>query len=221
MVTKPGPEIELDDLTNNHQNDSLQTERQEDKLMPTAVLEGEADELSTWAWASAIWLVILSIPLLVFPRFLLFVASPPNTLARDTLTPLESFLSLQLGIGLLVVAFTLVTSVPSHHPADALRQRQDAVGHPLLIPLTVAFWLVAFLAYNTSVDHIGQLGFVLFIGNGGLGLWGAYVMIFQGPPPKSKKTGADKHTSSFLFGNKNAASAQKKKWRKEQLSKDQ
>jgi len=48
-------------------------------------------------------LVILSIPLLVFPRFLLFVASPPNTLARDTLTPLESFLSLQLGIGLLVV----------------------------------------------------------------------------------------------------------------------
>jgi hypothetical protein len=30
----------------------------------------------------------------------------------------------------------------------------------------------------------------------------------------SKKTGADKHTSSFLFGNKSAASVQKKQWLK-------
>jgi len=32
----------------------------------------------------------------------------------------------------------------------------------------------------------------------------------------SKKTGADKHTSSFIFGNKSAASLQKKRWKKEQ-----
>jgi hypothetical protein len=32
----------------------------------------------------------------------------------------------------------------------------------------------------------------------------------------SKNTGADKRTSSFLFGNKSAASVQKKQWTNEQ-----
>lgn len=42
-----------------------------------------------------------------------------------------------------------------------------------------------------------------------------YKILFNGPTVRSKKTGADKHTSAFLFGNVNAASVQKKKWRKE------
>ena len=38
---------------------------------------------------------------------------------------------------------------------------------------------------------------------------------FEGTGNYSNKTGADKHTSSFLFGNKAAASHQKKLWKKE------
>jgi hypothetical protein len=36
--------------------------------------------------------------------------------------------------------------------------------------------------------------------------------IFGNSSSVSKKTGADKHTSSFLFRNKAAASVQKKEW---------
>ncbi|KAG8713490.1 hypothetical protein FRC11_011979 [Ceratobasidium sp. 423] len=187
----------------------------EEELMPKAVLEGEADDLSTWAWVSATWLVFLATCLLIFPRFLLFLSTPPGALSRESLTPLEQFLSTQLGIGLLVVSFALVTSIPSHHPADAERQYGSTLNHPLLIPLTTGFGFIAFLAYNKPVDEVGSLGFLVFMGNGLCALYGSYLILFNGPTVRSKKTGADKHTSAFLFGNKNAASVQKKKWRKE------
>ncbi|CAE6517690.1 unnamed protein product [Rhizoctonia solani] len=201
--------FEMDELNEN----SATSEKEE--LMPKAVLEGEADDLSTWAWVSAIWLVILAAFLLLFPRFLLFLSNPPGSLARESLTSLEQFLSTQLGIGLLVVSFTLVTSIPSHHPVDAIQQYGGARNHPLLIPLTSGFAFIAFLAYNKSVEEIGSLGFLVFMGNGLCALYGSYLIVFSGPTVRSKKTGADKRTSAFLFGNKNAASVQKKKWRKE------
>ena len=40
-------------------------------------------------------------------------------------------------------------------------------------------------------------------------------LIFEGTGNFSNKTGADKHTSRFLFGSKASASAQKKLWKKE------
>jgi len=159
-------------------------------------------------------LTALATCLLLFPRFLLFLSTPPGGLARESLTSLEQFLATQLGIGLIVVSFTLVTSIPSHHPADATKMYGGAHNHPLLIPLTAGFSFIAFISYNKPVTEIGSLGFFVFLGNGFLGLYGSYLMLFEGPTLRSKKTGADKHTSSFLFGNKNAASVQKKNWRK-------
>ena len=44
-------------------------------------------------------------------------------------------------------------------------------------------------------------------------------MVFEGTSRYSRKTGADKHTSRFLFGNKAAASSRKKEWKKQQDSK--
>jgi hypothetical protein len=40
-------------------------------------------------------------------------------------------------------------------------------------------------------------------------------ILFGGESSISKTTGADKRTSRFIFGNKAAASAQKKAWKKE------
>lgn len=45
--------------------------------------------------------------------------------------------------------------------------------------------------------------------------WMVEQIMFAGSELRSKKTGADKHTSAFMFGNKSAASSQKKEWRKE------
>ncbi|KAL5635578.1 hypothetical protein ACGC1H_004398 [Rhizoctonia solani] len=209
----PNPPPNEESFEMNEVNENSTSEKEE--IMPKAVIEGEADDLSTWAWVSAVWLLILASCLLIFPRFLLFLSTPPGSLVRESLTFLEQFLATQLGVGLLVVSFTLVTSIPSHHPADAIQQYGVPRNHPLLIPLTSGFAFIAFLGYNKPIDEIGSLGFLVFIGNGICALYGSFLILFNGPTVRSKKTGADKHTSSFLFGNKNAASVQKKKWRKE------
>jgi uncharacterized membrane protein YuzA (DUF378 family) len=115
-------------------------------------------------------------------------------------------------------------------------RHQRVPRHPLLVPLTVAGSLSAFLAYNTK--SVGSLASIVFVGAGIIGLCGTWAVrsvepfysraidgfnivqaIFGASSSVSRKTGADKHTSSFLFGNKSAASVQKKEWRKQQKHK--
>jgi hypothetical protein len=42
--------FEMDEL-----NDDPSRSTEQEELMPKAVMEGEADSLSTWAWLSALW----------------------------------------------------------------------------------------------------------------------------------------------------------------------
>jgi hypothetical protein len=89
-------------------------------------------------------------------------------------------------------------------------------------------------AYNGV--QVGTLSTLVLLGSGALAVWGIWAVspslprsrhAFTHEPPQllfeqegsfSRKTGADKHTSSFLFGNKSAASKQKKEWKKQQSS---
>lgn len=163
-----------------------------------------------WAWGAAAVLVATAIPLLLFPRFILFLAESSGNGARTTLTPLESFLALHIGIMLVAIASTLVLNIPS--PADLLTSKHRSPGHPLLGPLSAACTLIAVISYNTK--SVGSLSLLVSLGSGAIGLWGFWAIMFEGTSSFSKKTGADKHTSRFLFGNKAAASSQKKRWRK-------
>ncbi|KZT26528.1 hypothetical protein NEOLEDRAFT_1132039 [Neolentinus lepideus HHB14362 ss-1] len=86
--------------------------------------------------------------------------------------------------------------------------------HPALGPLTGACLLSAFLAWNTS--NVGPLATLVFLGASTIGSFGLWVIVFAGSARISRKTGTDKHTSSFIFGNKNSASKQRKQWKKEQ-----
>ncbi|KAJ9092004.1 hypothetical protein QFC19_008872 [Naganishia cerealis] len=74
------------------------------------------DVISYWAIGASIWFAILALPLLLFPRLLLFLSQtrPEGTsfLAKaaqshgqhyDDLSPLEKFLCTQLGLGIVVV----------------------------------------------------------------------------------------------------------------------
>ncbi|KAJ7097869.1 hypothetical protein B0H15DRAFT_823076 [Mycena belliarum] len=171
-----------------------------------------------WAWTTASLLTLISLILAVSPRLLLFVsqtADDPEQ-KRNVLTSLESFLALHAGIWLSAVAISLVLNIPSVPPIDVLPQHQQTARHPLLIPLTVAGSLSAFLAYNTKT--VGTLASMVFVGSSIIGLCGAWVAVFGNSSSVSKKTGADKHTSSFIFGNKSAASVQKKRWLKQRTS---
>ncbi|KAJ7111581.1 hypothetical protein C8R43DRAFT_1041483 [Mycena crocata] len=175
--------------------------------------EASPDAVSTfWAWSTASLLLLIAFGLSVSPRFLLFLSETGNDLEkRADLTPLESFLTLHASIWLTGVAVSLVLNIPSAPPVDTVpRHQQAAPRHPLLIPLTVSASLSAFLAYNTS--SVGTLASIVFVGSGIIGLWGTWAAVFGNSSSVSKKTGADKHTSSFLFGNKSSASRQKKEW---------
>ncbi|KDQ60951.1 hypothetical protein JAAARDRAFT_31945 [Jaapia argillacea MUCL 33604] len=169
--------------------------------------------MSSWAWTSAGLLSALAILLLLSPRLILF-ASEASTERRTQLTSLESFLCVHFGILLGATAISLVLCIPSSSPISPPSSEQGLHSHPLLGPLTAASALSAFLAYNTPT--VGMLSFLVFLGTGTIAGFGLWAMMFAGSSRTSKKTGADKHTSAFLFGNKASASKQKKVWKKEQ-----
>ncbi|KAJ7109445.1 hypothetical protein C8R44DRAFT_802534 [Mycena epipterygia] len=173
------------------------------------------DGVSTfWAWTTASLLILFSLVLSVSPRLLLFLSETTNALEKRTsLTHLESFLALHASIWLSAVAISLVLNIPSVPPVDVLPRHQQIVpNHPLLVPLSAAGSLSAFLAYNTR--SVGTLASIVCVGSSVIGLWGTWAAVFGGSSRVSKKTGADLHTSSFIFGNKSAASVQKKEWLK-------
>ncbi|KAJ6630870.1 hypothetical protein B0H10DRAFT_1983549 [Mycena sp. CBHHK59/15] len=203
-------DIEMDDLSNRPPSSATPTAPSEETVL---------DAVSTyWAWSTASLLILISFILSVSPRLLLFVSETANGADKRTvLTPLESFLALHTSIWLSAIAISLVVNIPSVPPISP-KQQQTAPSHPLLVPLTVAGNLSAFLAYNTKT--VGSLASIIFVGSGVIGLWGAWAVVFGNSSSVSKKTGADKHTSSFLFGNKSAASVQKKQWRKDRKTKD-
>jgi len=189
-------EIELDDLSNRAEQSSIDINTQ------THTDDVKDSALSLWAWTSSSLLALFSLCLALFPRFLLFASETSgSTEGRATLTPLESFLALHFGIWMSALALTLILN-------------QSSPSHPLLVPVTMASLLTSWLSYNAK--NIGSLASITFTASGAIGLWGLWAIVFAGASRISKKTGADKHTSSFLFGNKNAASVQKKNWKKEQ-----
>ncbi|KAI0748146.1 hypothetical protein C8Q80DRAFT_1170391 [Daedaleopsis nitida] len=204
-------DTELDDLSKQTQSTAPGDSGSEPH--PTELVDHPVDDgvVSSWAWTSAALLLVVAIPLILSPKLLLFL-SETGMERRASLTPLESFLAWNTGILLSALSVALVMNVPSG-PAD-ITARRETPGHPLLEPLSAACLLISFLSYNTS--SVGSLGFLLCLGSGTIGLWGVWAIMFAGSSKISRKTGADKRTSRFLFGNKSAASTQKKRWKKEQ-----
>ncbi|KAH0827168.1 hypothetical protein J3R83DRAFT_4859, partial [Lanmaoa asiatica] len=173
-------------------------------------------------------LTFFSICLLVFPRFLLFLAEPSG--GRGTLTSLEKYLALYLGIILGTLAshyhccgtfYRIVAGItyavpslklPNEWPTG-LQRRTDPSCHPLLRPVTAASLVMALLSYDNR--SVGTLTTTVLFGSSIVGLFGLWMLVFSGPSAISRKTGADKHTSSFIFGNKSAASVKKRLWKRE------
>ncbi|KAL0581536.1 hypothetical protein V5O48_000465 [Marasmius crinis-equi] len=190
------------------------SKQQDDSESDTSTPPTVDGTLSLWSWTSAICITVFAGLLIIFPQFLLFVsqAVPSSSMEyRTNLTPLESFLATHFALWLLALGASLVLNIPLAHPPIA-RNVADP-EHPLLMPVTLASILSAFLAYNTT--SVGSLAMFYFLLTSSIGLWGLWALVFHGPPKLSKKTGADKRTSAFIFGNRSAASKQKKKWRQE------
>ncbi|KAH7107568.1 hypothetical protein BKA62DRAFT_683786 [Auriculariales sp. MPI-PUGE-AT-0066] len=169
-----------------------------------------------WAYGAAGWMALLAVPHLLFPRLLVLMATPETGAAPEhhplRLTQLESFFSLHFGVLLITVALSVIISIPNASPGEP---RPEALQHPLLTPLSLGLGVMSFASYHTSLKGLGALPMIAAVGSGAISLWGFWVMFFASEGRRSKKTGADKRTSAFLFGNKAAASEQKKEYRRQ------
>src|SRR6267142_945478 len=104
--------------------------------------------------------------------------------------------------------------MPSSDPVPALDKKGPRT-HPLIVPMV----------YSASTGLVGIWGLWVVSGfsNGTAATNNVHdpafrpicEIMFAGPKRISRKTGADKHTSAFIFGNKSSASEQKR-WRREQ-----
>ncbi|KAJ3768889.1 hypothetical protein FB446DRAFT_694366 [Lentinula raphanica] len=196
--------IEMDDLSRRSTKRTSSDNQREIQDLAEAEKNGA---ISAWTMMAASLLTALAAILSLFPQFLLFL----STGMPSTLTSLERFLSLHFGIWLFTIAVALVLNIPLTSPLPLGLSQPD---HPLLKPFTFACLLSSFISYNTR--SVGSLAAIHCLITAIVGLWGLWVTVFGSSVRVSKKTGADKHTSSFIFGNKSAASKQKKEWLKQQ-----
>ncbi|KAF5377019.1 hypothetical protein D9757_007714 [Collybiopsis confluens] len=197
--------IEMDDLSNRDPTgDVVQA-----KLDSEAEFDGT---ISSWTLVTAILLTVFAAILSLFPQFLLFLASTGRP--SSTLTSLERFLATHFAIWLFTIAIAMILNIPSSSPLPA---KLPHPNHPLLMPFTFACLFSALISYNTR--SVGSLTSVHCFITAIVGLYGLYVVLFGSSSRISTKTGADKHTSAFIFGNKSAASKQKKEWSNRQREK--
>lgn len=68
---------------------------------------------------------------------------------------------------------SMSSQIPSEEPLQVTRRR-DALGHPLLGPVTAACLVSSFVAYNTS--SVSTLAFVVCVASGFIGLFGFWVV---------------------------------------------
>ncbi|RSH91943.1 hypothetical protein EHS25_009313 [Saitozyma podzolica] len=164
----------------------------EDKAKAAVHLqEGGLDVVSTWGLGAAAWFVILAIPLLLFPRILLFFAQTKPSAFEitdldrehyDSLTPLESFLCLTLSLGLIACSLiTLFVLVPTYEPPATPAGRKPLLG--ILVGLTS---LMSVVSINTA--SIGALGKVVGGGNVVIAIWGWWVIVFGNMRWKERKS---------------------------------
>ncbi|KIY43396.1 hypothetical protein FISHEDRAFT_62496 [Fistulina hepatica ATCC 64428] len=198
-------EIEMDDLRKKPESTTAAPKETDDEL--------DTSVASAWSWAAATLLASIGAVFSLFPRFLLFLSEAGSLDSRSSLTPLETFLAVHFGIWLCALAIMLVLQIPSSVPVPPARSRAPPT-HPLMGVSSTAACLSSLVAYNSV--RVGALGVIVCIAEAVIGLWGMWGLAFSGSGEVSSTTGADKHTSAFIFGNKNAASSIKKRWRKEQ-----
>ncbi|KAI0683700.1 hypothetical protein BC835DRAFT_1394303 [Cytidiella melzeri] len=167
--------------------------------------------VTLWAYAATVILLVLATPMIMFPNFLLYI-SESSAERRNALTPLESYLSVNSGILLATLGLALLFNAPAGLGIQLPSTGKQA--HPLLMPLTLSCSVIGLLSYNTT--SVGALAFIVFLGSSVIAAWGWWTIMFSGTSYISRKTGADKRTSTFMFGNKAAASSKKKEWKKGQ-----
>ncbi|BEI82824.1 hypothetical protein CcaverHIS002_0306920 [Cutaneotrichosporon cavernicola] len=156
--------------------------------------EGAMDNTSYYGMAAASWYALLALPLLLLPRLVLFFASDDGPRATrlsqssmgmtvpgvdrgsisrferpSRLTSLEELTLRSLGLGLLALAsITVFVVVPAYKPHAPGRKAVTTV-------LAILGCVTAVVSWNSP---LGAMAVITGVGNGVVGAWGWYAIMF-------------------------------------------
>ncbi|KAF2668079.1 hypothetical protein BT63DRAFT_480959 [Microthyrium microscopicum] len=159
----------------------------------------DMDGFTFYSLATSGWLAIQALPLLFTPTVLL----PLFTHHEDATSDLSLYLARALALSLLslsVTALFLSGVLP-------VNTRTETPVNPYASPITIITTMFhfgsAFLAYTAYADSRGTMFMLGLIGSGNLFALGMWAVMFGGDVGHiSKRTGKDKRTSKFPFGDK-------------------
>jgi len=177
------------------------------------------DVFYAFSYGSCGWLLLQAGPLILSPTMMVTLLSPE---AREP-TVLEEYFSRSLGmtlftLGIMIVLLTgsvpLTSSISDTTSAGVTTEESDPTA-PYAVPtLTIstlyhsAIAFFCYARYNTSGSTSFALGSLGSAALATVGLW--CILFASGSGRISRKTGADKRTSGFPFGNKESAREKKK-----------
>ncbi|KAI9756731.1 MAG: hypothetical protein M4579_003732 [Chaenotheca gracillima] len=167
------------------------------------------DVFFSYCYGSAAWLTIQAVPLIVSPSMIIPMLSSGM---RDA-TDVETYLSRSLGFALITLAIfsiLLTGSIPltpslSENPSPDNADPAAPYAVPTLTTTLIYHTSLAFYSYTRWASH-GTFAFAA--GTAGSGLFaalGLWCLLFGSSSGKiSKRSGADKRTSGWPFGNAEA-----------------
>ncbi|KAI9644937.1 hypothetical protein NHQ30_006971 [Ciborinia camelliae] len=181
------------------------------------------DVFYSYTYGTGAWLALQALPLIISPTLIIMMLSPE---VREA-TPIEEYFSRSLGmalltLGIMVVLLTgsvpLTSSISDTTTAAVTDSESDPKAPyavPVLIISTLYHGLIAFYCY-ARYTTLGTFSFALgSIGSTTLFSIGGWCILFGTASGRiSRKTGADKRTSGWPFGNQESASAKKRANRK-------
>ncbi|QSZ28992.1 hypothetical protein DSL72_003501 [Monilinia vaccinii-corymbosi] len=181
------------------------------------------DVFYAYTYGTAGWLALQGAPLIISPTVIITMLSPEVRGA----TPLEEYLSRSLGMTLLTLGIMVVlltgsvplTSSISDTTTAAVTSSDSDPKAPYAVPVltisTIYHGFIAFYCY-ARYTTLGTFSFALgSLGSTALFAIGGWCILFGTTSGRiSRKTGADKRTSGWPFGNQQSASARKRANRK-------
>lgn len=165
--------------------------------------------ISVYSFSSLAWLSVEALPLIIWPSFISSMLNVDvNRGIHVPVNPVEEYFARSLGFSQLAVGLLIVIlsgSLPLTSATISKEEGQPYASAVVLISMLYHAWsaFYAYIRYNSSY---GQVGFLLgALGRGALATFGLWITLFADDKGHiSRRTGADKRTSGFPFGNSEA-----------------
>ncbi|KAK0729035.1 hypothetical protein B0T21DRAFT_205268 [Apiosordaria backusii] len=174
----------------------------------------EMDATTFLHLTSLLWLLAQSLPLILWPSFIITLLASANYYPSPHTTKIETYFARSLGLSQLFFALVLLvlSGLLPLGPAGTTSANNPYAQAVVLIT-TLYHAAAGIYSYTRFTATGGQVAYLIgSLGSGFLSCVGLYVLLFGDEKRLSRRTGADKSTSGWPF--RNAVADKRKKTRR-------